>query len=148
VGPIGPTGATGAMGPSIGAWTAFAPVVTSDGTAGSVQLFSFYYNQVGKTVFVKGVAVFGQVTSGSGGSFVKLSLPIAGKTGVVQDGIGAVLGSYVGGAPANYRPGWGKIVAGDEGNVSLTTEAGNFTWANAVVGSDFKWIVNASYETN
>jgi hypothetical protein len=143
------TQVTALQGQVAGTWTAFTPVVASDGTAASIQLLNFSYSQVGKMVFIRGVALFGYTAPGAGGTYVKLSLPIAGVTGLQQNGIGTVLQTYsVSTAPATYRPGWGRIVSGDEGNVLLTEPAGNFVNGNAGSGYGFEWIVDGAYESN
>jgi hypothetical protein len=131
-----------------GSWTTFTPTVTSDGTPASVQLFNFAYAQVGKTVFIRGVVVVGYTAAGAGGTFTKISLPVPGAMGVQQDGVGVVVSNYVNGAPGSLYGGWGRIVAGDEGNVLLVNSTGNVTNGYATLNHDFQWVVDGAYQSN
>ncbi len=73
-------------------WLSYVPVVQQDGTPASVTVLgnTVRYKRIGNTVLVQGYLILGERAPGQGGTFIKLSLPINGRQGVDQFGIGAV----------------------------------------------------------
>ena len=70
-------------------WSSYTPIFQQDGSAASIVAYggTIRYKVIGKTVFLQGVLELGYTLAGGGGSYTRFSLPIAGKTGLVQYGL-------------------------------------------------------------
>lgn len=66
-------------------WAPYQPQVYSDGsTKASYTTSYFQYKVLGKTVYVSGVLSIGFLNVGSGGSYLRLQLPLASRPGITQ----------------------------------------------------------------
>lgn len=137
-------------GPLSVGWIPYTPTVTSDGsTLASREVMTFFYKQVGKQVFIKGAITFGRLSSGAGGTFIRINLPIAAKSSLQQDGIGACSRNFSTSGTINMDTGWGRIQTSDANNLYFLRNAGVFfTDQECSTGYGMSLVIDSFYETN
>lgn len=134
-------------------WETYTPTITSDGSAASRLVRgvggTIRYFRTGKTVCLQGTVVFGVLFSGSGGTFVKVSLPpgLPGATAVAsQVGIGTVV--RTGDASTLFDHGVGAIESDKNNIILLKGQTGYYNNGDARPGAGFNWTASGCYETN
>ena len=132
-------------------WSSYTPTIESDGTAASqvVRGTTIRYFVQGKTVCLQGHVVFGEQFPGSGGSYIRISLPAGydGASGVDQYGVGTVL--RTGDSTTLFDHGSGAVLSAQTGFITLTKESsGLFANADARAGAGILWIADGCYQTN
>lgn len=135
-------------------WSSYLPTITSDGTATASRLVrggSVNYVRFGTTVCLQGHITLGYTAPGTGGTFIKVSLPVAAKAGGASEyGIGTVV--RIAGSATSIPAGSGAI-EGDKSNIILAksasgSETSYFTDGDAPTGYGLLFSVNGCYQTD
>jgi len=133
-------------------WSSYTPTITTNGSPAASQLVrggAIRYVQIGKTVCLQGFVAFGERSPGTGGSFVKISVPpgLPGAAGVTQYGLGPV--TTTGDSNTLFLSGAAAIETADVANFILVKEsADNYVDGDARSGRGFNWVASGCYESN
>jgi hypothetical protein len=109
-------------------WKSYAPTVTSDGTTPSIYIWNsvFRYKQIGKTVCLQGHISLGNTLSGVGGTYIRMTLPVNAKTGLIQPGIGVASLGVGGVSTPSLTTGSGVIESSDNTKIRLGKNNGSW----------------------
>jgi hypothetical protein len=136
-GPLGAGGGTGGGG----AWTAYTPTWTSNGTAPAIGngTITAAYTQIGKTVHFRMDFTFGSTTTFGSGTAYRFSLPVAAKALSTNHGIN-VGGYFEDAGVTAYAPVGARMASGSTTNFELLHVSGTGGGAGVISPSTpFAW---------